>query len=303
MNKSNLERHEIEKIIIPSNKIDIYTRSEIVLGVKISGRTNTLTEASNLMDEVYKRNEIQNEQKYRIALDILSTYEMELRSKKLREIAFNMRPKIEEHMLIVMDKSNHEEHLSQPVQSINKQFKIAVTFPTGYNGIFNVTSKNNNFYFPISFSDIEPSFNIIPPGAYELGSLDAEIERICINVGHLTDDDYPFKLKPNFSTLGGIIDIDVAIGGQFSSMHNDSIGDLIGLKWKEIHKEYKYSDYPVDILSFDNIYLECDIAQGIIFWGKLSNFIHNFTLDVDPGYEYNEKKMRWCSMVYDGIKR
>ena len=53
---------------------------------------------------------------------------MELRSKLLEQIAFNTRPKIEEHMLIVMDKSIHEEHLSQSLQTNNKQFKIAVTF-------------------------------------------------------------------------------------------------------------------------------------------------------------------------------
>ena len=53
---------------------------------------------------------------------------MECPSKFLEQIAFNTRSKIEEHMLIVMDKSTHEEHLSQPLQTNNKQFKIAVTF-------------------------------------------------------------------------------------------------------------------------------------------------------------------------------
>ena len=46
-------------------------------------------------------------------------------------------------MLIVMDKSTLEEHLSQPLQTNIKQFKIAVTFLSGYNGIFNLTPKNN----------------------------------------------------------------------------------------------------------------------------------------------------------------
>ena len=47
---------------------------------------------------------------------------MELPSKFLEQIAFNTRPKIAEHMLIVMDKSTHEEHLSQPLQTNNEQF-------------------------------------------------------------------------------------------------------------------------------------------------------------------------------------
>ena len=70
---------------------------------------------------------------------------MELSSKILEQRVFNTRPKIEEHMLIDMDKSTHEEHLSQPLQTNNKQFKIAVTFLTGYNGISNITSSNTKF--------------------------------------------------------------------------------------------------------------------------------------------------------------
>ena len=56
------------KIIIPSNIIDIYTRLEVLLGLKLSGHSDTLSEASNLIDELYKRGEIQNKQQYRNAL-------------------------------------------------------------------------------------------------------------------------------------------------------------------------------------------------------------------------------------------
>ena len=61
------------KIIIPSNIIDIYSRLEILLGLKLSGHTDTLTEASNLIDELYKRGVIQNKQQYRKALNKLQT--------------------------------------------------------------------------------------------------------------------------------------------------------------------------------------------------------------------------------------
>ena len=71
---------------------------------------------------------------------------MELPSKILEQIAYNTRPIIQENMLIVKDKSTHGEHLSQPLQINNKQFKIAVTFLASYNGIFNVTNSNNKFF-------------------------------------------------------------------------------------------------------------------------------------------------------------
>ena len=57
----------IKNIIIPSNIIDIYTMLEVLLGLKLSGHTDTLTEAKNLIAELYKRGEIQNKQQYRNA--------------------------------------------------------------------------------------------------------------------------------------------------------------------------------------------------------------------------------------------
>ena len=70
---NNLQGRGIEKIIIPSNIIDIYTRLEVLLGLKIAGNTDILTEASNFIDELYKRGKIQNKQQYRNALDKFST--------------------------------------------------------------------------------------------------------------------------------------------------------------------------------------------------------------------------------------
>ena len=72
-NSDNLEGQGIEKIIIPSNIIHIYTRLEVLLGFKLSGHTNTLTEAGNLIDKFYNRGEIQNEEQYRNALNKFST--------------------------------------------------------------------------------------------------------------------------------------------------------------------------------------------------------------------------------------
>ena len=68
----DLQGERIQKIIIPSNIIDIYTRLEILLGLKLSGHTDTLTEASNLIDELYKLGEIHNKQQYRNALNKFS---------------------------------------------------------------------------------------------------------------------------------------------------------------------------------------------------------------------------------------
>ena len=61
------------RIKIPSNIIVIYTRLEVLLGLKLFGDTNTLTEASILFDELYKRGGIPTEEQYRNALDKIHT--------------------------------------------------------------------------------------------------------------------------------------------------------------------------------------------------------------------------------------
>ena len=66
---------------------------------------------------------------------------MELPSNISVKLAFETTPKIEEHMLIVMEKTTHEEHLSQTLQINKKQYKNIVTFLTGYVSISKVPIK------------------------------------------------------------------------------------------------------------------------------------------------------------------
>ena len=178
---------------------------------------------------------------------------MELPSKLLEQIAFNTRPKIEEHMLIIMDKSTPEEHLFQPLQTNNEQFKIAVTFLSAYNGIFNVTNSNNQFYFFKSISDDNHIQISIRPGVYEIESLNNEIKRNIIDEGHYTEVEYPFHIKPDFNTLGSIIEI-FPQGPVITFVPDNSMGDLLGFNKTTIFEEYNLSPNPVVILSFDNIF-------------------------------------------------
>ena len=104
-------------------------------------------------------------------------------------------------MLSVRDKSIHVEHLSQPLQTNKKQLKIAVTFLTGYNGVFNFSNSNNKYNFTKSINEDEFSVISIPSGAYEMESLNDEIKRILVKDGYFTQENYPFIIKPNFSTL------------------------------------------------------------------------------------------------------
>ena len=78
---------------------------------------------------------------------------IETQNKLLEWIAFKTRTIVENKMLLPLDKSTHEENLSQPIQTKEqKQFKLAVT---SFKGIFNVTHKNNKFIFITLFEGAE----------------------------------------------------------------------------------------------------------------------------------------------------
>ena len=72
-------------------------------------------------------------------------------------------------------------------------------------------------------------------------------------------------------------------------MFDDNIGNLLGFNETILCEQYNLSPNPVDIFSFDNFSIECDIAQGMIFKGGRSKIIHYFNMDVNPGYKYIEK--------------
>ena len=179
-----------------------------------------------------------------------------------------------------------------------------MTFLTGFNGVFNITNSNNKFYFKKTIVNEDGFVQItIPPGAYEIEALDKELRRIIISEEHYTQASYPFKIKPNFSTIGSIIEISPQ-GPIISFMFDDSIRDLLGFNARTLYEEYNLSPDPVDILSFKNIFIETDIAKGMIFKGKRSGILMNFTMSVSPGYKYIcrfEGGVQWYKMESNDI--
>ena len=70
----------------------------------------------------------------------------------------------------------------------------------------------------------------------------------------------------------------------FSSTPDNSIRNLSGFDRIVKDERFKLSHKPVDILSFDNTFLENDIVHGTTFKGKRPGLIvQNFTNDVDLG--------------------
>ena len=52
------------EVIIQPNIVDFWTRLEVLLGLKLCGHTDTLTESSKLINEIYNKVGVENERQY-----------------------------------------------------------------------------------------------------------------------------------------------------------------------------------------------------------------------------------------------
>ena len=64
---------------------------------------------------------------------------------------------------------------------------------------------------------------------------------------------------------------------------------MFGFGKSTIFEEYNILSNPVDIISFDNIFIETDVAEGMIFRGRRTGIIFNWQMDVNHGYKYIHK--------------
>ena len=176
-----------------------------------------------------------------------------------------------------MDKSTNEEHLSRPLQTNNIHFKNVVTFLTHYNiTIFNLIEKKTKN--SVSRSKVLTTtvlckllFNGVPT---KLEVRIFKLKGITIKERHFTEVDYLLTVKPNFSTFGYNIEI-----SRQEPLNNftptDSIRDVLGFNSSTIFEEDNLPLNPVDIISFDKVFPETDIGQGITFKGNKTGQIQN----------------------------
>ena len=94
---------------------------------------------------------------------------------------------------------------------------------------------------------------VFPKGAYELEAIDLEIKRLMVLNGDSDDETFPFSIKPNFTTQGSIIEVED--GWEVDFTHGGTIRNILGFDARIVSQKYNLSDHPVDIISFDNIFV------------------------------------------------
>lgn len=151
------------------------------------------------------------------------------------------------------------------------QYECALLHFSTFNSIPNIDIRNNKLYYG-SDQVIE-----IPEGSYELQDigdyLESEIK------------DATIKIQCNNNTLK----TSLYCSKNINFTNNDTFGNLLGFK-KQILQANKWhvSEFPVNILPTTVIRVECDIVSGSYVNGEPSHIVHEFALNVPPGYRIIE---------------
>lgn len=154
---------------------------------------------------------------------------------------------------------------------LDGQYECALIHISTFNSIPNIDKTTNKLFYG-SNNVIE-----IPEGTYELQDINDYLK------SELRDAS--IKLQCNNNTLKATLyctkDINFSKENTFRS--------LLGFE-KQILKANKWhvSQFPVNILPTTVIRVECDIVSGSYINGETSHIIHEFALNVPPGYRIIE---------------
>lgn len=150
-----------------------------------------------------------------------------------------------------------------------KSYVIGLVKFVSFNSAPNVDSTNNKLY--VGGKEI-----CIADGCFEIASLNKYLrEEKALNI-HIT---------PNNSTLRCKVWCDKDI--DFTKPN--SINELLGFKPRVLRRNQTHeSDSPVKISKINVIGIQCNIASGAYINDKLSHIVHEFAIDVEPGYLLSE---------------
>lgn len=158
-----------------------------------------------------------------------------------------------------------------PPLELNGEYELSLLHFSTFNSIPNITKTNNKFYYGIN-EVVE-----IPEGAYELQDLSEFLQSKVNNC--------VFKLICNNNTLR----LSIFCSKDIHFEKPNSIGPLLGFGKTFVIKDFWHkSPLPVNILSTTVLRVECDITGGSYINGKSSHIIHEFALNVPPGYRIIE---------------
>ena len=181
--------------------------------------------------------------------------------------------------------SNFTDYFNPPIElGVTKTYELALISANIWYSWHNITTKNNKFrYSPDGYVWVHLA---VPPGAYDIVDINAEIKRLVKAKGHDPDN---VCITPNYNTLKSRI----ALAGNYKVDLRDksSSGNLrsvLGFNSKLLSRNGDHdSDRPVNITDDNSVAIRCNLIDSSYINGSLTDIVHSFSSTVPPGYLMN----------------
>src|SRR6266853_6080305 len=190
------------------------------------------------------------------------TQETELSQKSINLFKSAMKKKTSITLTVTGNTNNFHINLDDTI-ILDKDidYEIALRRFDCYNSIYNVTASNNNFYY---FNGTVNRTITIVPGAYDVGSINTEIQRQMKLLGDVTtvgnQDTFSINLSPNLNTLKSIITLANSYTVDFTKVN--SLRLLLGFNSIVLNAAYTQSTNIINIQVFNNILITTDLCSG-----------------------------------------
>lgn len=163
-----------------------------------------------------------------------------------------------------------------PPIELNRKYECGLIDLQTYHSVPNVDIQNQNFH-------INDEIIVIPIGSYEVDDIAAYIKRELKKISKTLAEN--FELKANNNTLK----CEIKSNGTIYFNRGNTIGKLLGFSATVLKPNIlNISDLPVNIIKINTIRVDCNIIEGSYFNDKAMHILHEFSLNVPPGYKINE---------------
>ena len=210
----------------------------------------------------------------------------------LEEISSNTRREHDFSILLTSNTNDFTTNIYPPFQ-FNNNWSVGMMNFSVYNNIQNINATNNLFRYSIN-GGVTWKLITLTPGSYEIDTINSEINRLMTLNG-----DSGITISANTITLGSIIDITPA-AMQVDFTIANSLASVLGFNAVILTVGHNTSPNPVDIITINQILVNCDIINNSYLNSSPYPSIYSFPINVNTGERFTEQPN---NIVYFPVNR
>jgi len=199
----------------------------------------------------------------------------------LKDIAHNTNRHHNFSILLTSNTSEFTTNIYPPIQ-LDDDWQVGLMTFSVYNNIQNISAKNNVFKYSVD-GGVTWTTITLTPRSYEVDTNNSEINQLMTVNG-----DTGITISANTITLGSVVDIKPAATRVDFTVAN-SLASLLGFGSVVFTTGYNVPPNPVDIITINQILVNCDIIGNSYLNNSPFPAIYSFQINVNTGERFTEQ--------------